>query len=209
LINGSCGIEEIVSYMQEDEFFMKELKYMLQPVVKIPEIKLPSDTITVAVHIRKGGGYDQALSSLQYYKRDMISKRFYADKRWPRKFPPEQYYADQIIKISELLSDQPLFIYIFTDDRNPTGLVNRIKKAVNKSNITYSCRSRGNTYKTHVVEDLYNMARFDCLIRSGSSFAVAAQLLGNHKIVIYPKSLQWEGRKLIANEVTILDNRKY
>lgn len=207
-INGSTFIEEVVASLLEDKPFMKELKYMLQPVVAPPEIKLPSDKITVAVHIRKGGGYDQALSSMQYYKRSIASKRFYADKRWPQKFPPEQYYADQIKNISCLFDDKPLFVFIFTDDRNPAGLVNRIRNEVNKSNITYDCRKRGNFHRAHVVEDFYNIARFDCLIRSSSSFAIAAQLLGNHKLVIYPKYLQWEGSKLLVDEVAIVDNRE-
>ena len=206
-INGSSCIGQIVAYMLQDQHFMTELKHMLHPVVPLPQITLPSDKVTVAVHIRKGGGFDQSLSSIQYFSSNMISRKFYADRRWPQKFPPEQYYVDQVKRISTLFDDAPLFIYIFTDDRNPLGLVDRIKKAVNKSNITFSCRGRGNAHNAHVVEDFYNMARFDCLIRSGSNFPVAAQLLGNHKVVIYPKHLKWVGRKLIIDEVSIIDNR--
>ncbi len=35
----------------------------------------------------------------------------------------------------------------------------------------------------------------------------AAQLLGNHKVIIYPKHWKWVGKKLIIDEVTIIDNR--
>ncbi len=206
-INGSSCIEEIVGHMLQDQHFMTELKHMLQPMVPLSQIKLPQDKVTVAVHIRKGGGFDQSLSSIQYYRNNIINKRFYADQRWPLKFPPEQYYVDQIKKISTLLDDAPLFVYIFTDDRSPSRLVNRIKKAVNKNNIAFGCRKRGNVHNAHVVEDFYNMACFDCLIRSCSNFAVAAQLLGNHKVIIYPQHLKWVGKKLIVDEVTIVDNR--
>ena len=217
-IGGRFEVERIIEYILQDQYFMTELKNMLQPVVPLPTIMLPQNKITVAVHIRKGGGFDQQLGSIQhypinivspshYYPVDIVNDRFYADRRWPRKFPPEQYYVDQIKKISTLLDDVPLFMHIFTDDRNPSRLVNRIKKAVNKTNITFSCRHKGNVHNVHVVEDFYNMACFDCLIRSGSNFGLAAQLLGNHKIIIYPKHWKWEGRKLIIDEISVVDNR--
>ena len=133
--------------------------------------------------------------------------KYYADKKFPLKFPPEQYYVDQIKRISKLFDDVPLFVYIFTDDSSPLGLVEKIKKAVNKNNITFACRNRGNVHYAHVVEDFYNMSRFDCLIRSGSHFAIAAQLLGSHKIIIYPKHWQWVGKKLVIDEVFIVDHR--
>lgn len=202
VINGSASVEKMVEHISQNKKLMKTIKYMLQPVVPLPEIELPEDKITVAVHIRKGGGYDPALHSLQFYSR----RELYADKRWPLKFPPEQYYVDQIKRISSLLNDQPLFLYIFTDDRNPPKLVERIKKAVNKDNITFSCRGKGNAHDAHVIEDFYNISRFDCFIRSGSHFGVASQLLGNHKIVIYPKNFKWEDKKLIIDKVAIIDN---
>ncbi len=204
---GCTGLEQTIEYMLKDQSFADELRNMLQPVVPLPQISLPQDKVTVAVHIRKGGGFDRPLNSIQYYHSNIVSNKFYADQRWPLKFPPEQYHVDQIKRISTLFDDAPLFVYIFTDDRNPSRLVNGIKKAVNKSNITFSCRNRGNTHNTHVIEDFYNMARFDCLIRSGSHFAIAAQLLGNHKVIIYPKHSKWVGRKLIIDEVSVIDNR--
>ncbi len=204
-IDGCSNLIQTIEHMLQDQCFMSELKSMLKPVVPLPKIALPQDKITVAVHIRKGGGFDPPLGSIQYY--NMANKKLYADKRWPSKFPPEQYYVDQIKKMLMLFDDEPLFLYIFTDDRNPSRLVARIKKAVNKNNITFSCRSRGNAHNAHVVEDFYNMSRFDCLIRSNSHFGIAAQLLGNHKIIIYPKHFKWVGRKLIVDEVTIVDNR--
>ena len=203
-ISGYPKFRQTIEYMLQDQYFVVEAKNMLQPVVSLPQITLPQDKVTVAVHIRKGGGFDEPLNSIQYYQ---SGGKFYADERWPSKFPPEQYYVDQIKRISDLFGDALLFVRIFTDDRNPSRLLSRIKKAVNKNNITFSCRSHDNVHNAHVVEDFYNMARFDCLIRSGSHFAVAAQLLGNHQVIIYPKHLKWVGRKLIVDEVTIVDNR--
>ncbi len=202
--HGCAGLEQTIEYMLKDQSFATELRNMLQPVVPLPQITLPEDKVTVAVHIRKGGGFDLPLNSIQYYH-SRLSK--FADERWPLKFPPEQYYVDQIKRISTLLGDAPLFMYIFTDDRSPVELINRIKREVGKDNITFACRSSGNMHNRHVIEDFYNMSRFDCLIRSGSHFAIAAQLLGSHKIIIYPKHWRWMNKKLIIDEVTIIDNR--
>jgi len=207
-IDECSGLEQTIEYMLRDQFFVAELKNMLQPVVPLPRITLPQDKITIAVHIRKGGGFDKPLNSIQYYRKNMINRKYYADEKWPFKFPPEQYYVNQIKRISKLFNDVPLFVYIFTDDRNPLRLVKRIKKAVKKGNITFACRNRGNVHNAHVVEDFYNMARFGCLIRSGSSFALAVQLLGNHEVVIYPKHWQWVGKKLVIDEVSIIDHRR-
>jgi hypothetical protein len=203
IINGVSLVEQVVEYVSKNQDFMKQLKHRLQPVVALPQIELPENIITVAVHIRTGGGFDPALFSDQYYSR----KELYADKKWPLRFPPEQYYVDQIKKISSLLEDQSLYIYIFTDDRSPENLVKRINEKVNKNNITFSYRKSGNAHDAHVIEDFYNMARFDCLIRAGSHFAIASQLLGNHKIIIYPKGFKWEGKKLIIDKVAVVDNR--
>ncbi len=242
-IDGCSGVEEKMEYILQDQYFAAEIKKMLQPIIPLPKITLPKDKITVAVHVRKGGGYDPPLSSIQYYTNNMQDSQldvidsdidmlasccdahnsrldvihyyqnpssYYsdiADKKWPPRFPPEQYYVDQIKRISKLFDNAPLFIHIFTDDQNPSRLVNKIKKEVNKDNITFSCRSHGNMYNLNVIEDFYNMSRFDCLIRPASHFSLAAQLLGDHKIIIYPKHWKWVGKKLIIDEVSIIDNR--
>ncbi|MGB8366888.1 MAG: hypothetical protein WCD44_00865 [Candidatus Babeliales bacterium] len=203
-VNGSHRKEDWLRHIIKDQQFMRKLKYMLYPALSLMQIKLPLNKITVAVHIRKGGGVDKPLYSMQYYANRIEP---YADKQWPRKFPPEQYYVDQIKKISHLFDERPLFVYLFTDDENQRQLVNRMKKAVNKSNITFACREKISFHKTYVVEDFYNMAQFDCLIRPDSCFSMAAQLLGNHKVIILPKHAKWEGEKLIIDEVAVIDNR--
>ncbi len=202
-VNGSNCKEYLLACVSDNQDFKENLQYMLQPIVPLPTIELPENKISIAVHVRKGGGYDAPLASVQYYSRNQ-----YADKRWPLKFPPEQYYVDQIKKISSLLDNQLLFIYIFTDDRNPPELTSRIEKAVNKNNITFSCRNKDNAHNAHVIEDLYNMSRFDCFIRSRSHFGAVAQLLGNHKIIIFPQHFKWLDKKLIIDKATIIDTRK-
>ncbi len=173
----------------DNEEFLKKLRTYVAPSFFIKPIAIPKDHISVAVHVRKGGGIDHPLYS------DKI-RRTFADHLWPVKFPPESYYIKQIQQISVLLQDQPLYVHIFTDDRNPRQIVERFKKAVTKNNITYGCRENANFHDSNVLEDLFNMTRFDCLIRGGSNYGQVVHLLGDYKIAIYAKDARWHGNQM-------------
>lgn len=121
-----------------------------------------------------------------------------------KRFPPNQYYVDQIQKLSTQLHDCPLFVQICTDDKDPESLVERIKTMVNKSNIIfYYDDNRHLPFKDRIHQDLYMLSRTDVLIRSESGFARVAELLGNHRMVIYPLRCYWEDNKLIMNEIVV------
>jgi len=121
------------------------------------------------------------------------------DRYWSDKFPPEQFYIDQIIRLSEKLGDKQLYVHIFTDDKNPNLLLSKMKTAVNKSNVKFNHIDT----KYNLIQDLYFMSKFDVLIRSQSNFSRTAQLMGNHRLVIYPIKWQWVGNKLIVTQVAI------
>lgn len=202
--------ENMVKY----PLFGEEIKNKLQPIEPVPLLTLPSDKITVAVHVRKGGGFDQPLGSLSLYdsseKIDVTGEerklyyRKYADYMEPTKFPPDQYYIDQIKQLSTLLNDTRLFVYIFTDDQMPHEIVNRYKQAVGKDNIEFCCRMDENAHDKNVLEDLFSMAQFDCLIRAESNLSWVAQILGNHKIIIFPVRAQWRRDRVIVDCVNII-----
>ncbi len=205
----------VYEYMIQYPQFGKELRKMLQPAIQVKNLDLPADKITVAIHIRKGSGPDKPLASVQQYvsndysvtyeKQSLGKRYFFIDKVYPTKFPPEQYYIDQIKKLSFLLNDTPLFVYIFTDAKDPINLVKRFEKIINKPNITFACNeSNVFNYQYHFIDDYYNMAQFDCLIRSSSHFGLAAQMLGNHKIIIHPQHAQWINDKIVIDKVGII-----
>lgn len=219
----------IYELMRQNPPFSQELKKMLQPLTPINHMNVPKDRMTIAVHLRKGGGFDPSLASKQYFDKQFqvtqyeqiysspkdnnflpyLSKNipscFYdpkntsqaADKQYLDKFPPEQYYVNQIQNISNLFGDIPLYVYIFTDDQNPIALMKRIEKNVNKPNILFDCRTEKNRHNTNVIYDMHAMADFDCLIRSGSHFAYISQLVGNHKIAVYPLHLTWINSEIL------------
>lgn len=126
---------------------------------------------------------------------------------WTTKFPPEQYYIDQIKKIAAD-KDTPIVVHVFTDDKDPLALLARLKQNVSDEHITfayYDNREKG--YKQMIVEDLYLMSQCDALIRSTSRFSIVAQVIGSFKTVIYPIRGTWlNNKQLIINEIVIRNN---
>lgn len=124
---------------------------------------------------------------------------------WRTKFPPEQYYIDQLKKIiAELPSSTQYYVQIFTDDKDPKALYNRIVHAIAQENIQFYYHDHKNmSFEKRITYDLYTMSQFDILIRSQSYFARAAELIGNHKIVIHPLTGIWIDGVLFMNYVAI------
>ncbi len=185
-----------------NEPFLTKLRSLIAPINEMQKISLPRDKKTVAVHVRKGGGLDHPLFS------EGSHYRTYADRLWPIKFPPDEYYIAQLKRLSELVNDQPLYVYIFTDDKNPRRLVNKYQQALQKSNITFGCRDSGNAHNKNVLEDIFNMTQFDYLIRGGSNYCQVAHLIGLFEIVIYPKQAYWVHNKMHL-DVGIMDRRNH
>jgi hypothetical protein len=187
-----------------------DLKQALGLLITPHSFFLPSNVITIAVHVRKGGGYDAPLGSFQYLdecQNDLLLKNIcpnnkkMADQDFPLKFPPEQYYVDQILKLSTLFKNVPLYVYVFTDDTRPDLVVERFKKRINCSCVEFACKLGKNSYQDCIIEDLYMMSLFDCLIRADSNFAWIAQIMGSHKIIIFPQKAEWENHMLMITDV--------
>ena len=174
----------------DNELFYKEICKMIQPINKeLLNISLPLNKISLAVHIRKGGGYDNPE----------------APKKDPLKFPPESYYIEQIKNISEHLHNADIYAFIFTDDQNPNKIVERFKNELkNYHNITFDYRENGNRHNANVLEDFFAITKFDCLIRSQSNFSIVAAKLGRPKIEIAPIDYYIEEDNILINKVEII-----
>lgn len=190
-----------------DQCFLDQLKKTIAPRNMLIIRKPPSNMISVAVHIRLGGGFDHPLISRQLYgendifRDEVIPEGTFADRFWPLKFPPLQYYVDQIKFVSEYYNDQPIFLSLYTDTQDTCSLVKTIKEVVNKDNIIFDVRETNNSHNQNVLEDMFSMAEYDCLVRSGSNLPQVSQLIGNHQLVVYPKSCKWIGRTMIIDNV--------
>jgi hypothetical protein len=208
------NLDSIALYALQDKKYAHNIKNMLMPHESLHIIDWPKGCITVALHVRKPSGHDTPLTSKQFYDHNeyaltpptRIEKKgtMPSDKRYPHKFPPDQYYIDQIELLATLFPEQKLYVYLFTDYNDPQELVKRYKPHIHNDHVTLVCHTKEQQQYMRFIDDYYNMAQTDCLVRASSNFSRAAQLLGNHKIVIYPKSTHWYADAVIVNEVWIL-----
>ena len=173
----------------DDVAFLNEIRQLIQPVHKLELLRLPKDKICVAVHVRKGGGYDPPLVSEGYYPEEGKTTPF--DIVFPFKFPPDSFFIAQLKKISEAFDHKPIYAYIFTDDQNPKRLADKYAQALNLNNITFDYRKRGNSHKANILEDFFSLAQFNILIRGESSFSIVASLLTKNQLVIYPTGVNY------------------
>lgn len=151
----------------DDPGFRNAIGKWLAPTKPHSLLALPSDRITVCVHVRRGGKVDPP----------SIYKSF------PLKFPPDYYFIEQIRRISELFQGKPLYVFLMTDDLNPKAIAERYKKAVSLSNIEWDYRK---TPPKNILDDFFSIPLFDCLIRGDSNFSVVASKLGEFAIEIAP-----------------------
>lgn len=209
---------EMIYEFKRDKTFISLLRETICLINPVPLIKPPEDQISVAVHIRKGSGGDGSLKSKQIFDKGgsiihKIDKKNdkYSDLSHPLKFPPEQYYIDQIKYLSAYFDNQPIYLYLFTDQKNPQSLLERVQSEVGLENISYHCRKKVFQSREVVLSDFFSMMEFDCIIRSGeSNFSIMSELVSDHKIVIYPKSYHFERDKkrnyyLIMDDIEVVN----
>lgn len=195
-------VPNLYDYGYRNPAFAHYFKTLLTPIAPPPPLAKDPQSVAVALHVRKGGGFDKPLGSEQEVIDPSVA---YADKIWPTKFPADEYYIDQIRAIRGLISqEKSITLYLFTDDRHPELIAQKYADALKDSSITFSYRQAGNSHNAHVVEDFYYMAECDCLIRSSSLLATASQLLGNHSIIIYPIHGTWQETKPVIDPVGII-----
>lgn len=182
----------------EDQQFLTLLRQEICPIAPLPTLKLPKDRITVALHVRKGSGPDR--SFFKPYERGSM----YFVENYPLRFPPDTYYIEQIKKISEMFKKKNLYIHLFTDDKNPSLLVEKYKNKLNLPNIEFGItESTNKDSQSAVLEDFFNMTSFDCIIRPESHFSQMASKISRAKVVIRPVDFVWNNCELSITAVEI------
>ncbi|HLB41196.1 MAG TPA: hypothetical protein VJJ83_05375 [Candidatus Babeliales bacterium] len=186
-----------------DRKFKKLLQKLIAPKQPLNLVPLPKNKLTIALQVRKNsGGFDLPLLS------DTPPAKFnpnqvYVDVVFPLKHPPESYYIEQLQVAIKLFAGQPIYVYMFTDDPAPLPILERIKQAINDPKVEFACRTTENNHYSNVLEDLFSMTKFDCLIRPDSNISIVASKLGDFKLVISPAHHHWEERKLVIDEVNL------
>lgn len=154
--------------------FVDTLRETIASRYPVQTITPPEGYVSIAVHVRNGGTF---LS-------DTDAKR----ELCPLRFAPEEFFIDQIARLADMFENQKLYVYIFTDHKNPAYLQKKFKNALNNPRIKFDCRRQDNSHSSNVLEDFFSMMNFDCLVRPASNFSKFVQYVGYNKIVIFPSS---------------------
>jgi hypothetical protein len=177
----------------------QHLKKMLQPLKPPMKIFRPKTILSVAVHVRTGGGYDTVSE-----KRGGIAWQVL----YPCKFAPTSFYINQMKYLYELLGKKPFYVHIFTDDQQPQRIAQEFKNALKDLPITFATRTEGNAHNANVIDDFIAMTQFDCIIRPQSGLSKMAEFIGNPSIAIIPKKAHWENGTIVVNEVKVIKKIK-
>lgn len=150
-----------------DPTFLAEVRATLQPTTTHTLLSLPSDKITLCVHIRRGGTFDTPSVRLEQ----------------PLKFPPDSFYIEQIARVATIFRGLPLYVFLMTDDLEPTELLTRYQKAIPLANIEWHSRIQP---PENDLDDFFSIPLFDCLIFCDSNFSLVASKLGDYALTIAP-----------------------
>lgn len=156
--------------------------------IKVPVV--PPDHLTVAVHVRKGTGWDipnYGITPLQL------------SASHPLRFAPDSFYIEQLKKIARIFPEDAIYVYLFTDHDNPGELAKKYEQNVQCDRMVFDYRMSDNNEFINVLDDFFALTSFDCLIRPDSNFSFMASRLGNYKVQIAP----WHGVIIDGNRVFI------
>jgi hypothetical protein len=171
-----------------DEEFQQELIKMIAPIDAIHLPDLPKNCVNIAVHVRKGTGYDDTAI---------------LNKTMPMKFPPDSFYISQMNYCIKLFSNKKICFHIFTDHDKPEDLATLYNKAItnkNQENITFCCRQKENSHTKNVLEDFFMLTMFDFIIRPDSNFSIIAARLGNPSLEICPSSFIQKNNEILIDK---------
>lgn len=173
-----------------DAGFKSELQKMICPIKQTKRPELPAHCMTVAVHVRKGTGWDIPVYRITP---DQLTASH------PLRFAPDSFFIDQLKKLPQMFPDTNFYVYLFTDHNNPAELAQKYKHAVGCDQMTIDYRTEENNEFINVLDDFFALTQFDCLIRADSNFSIIASKLGNYKMLISP----WHGT--VTGQETIID----
>ncbi len=189
IFNGSYGTFVPVDW--NDEIFRNMMRALIAPKHPLNLITPPSNVISVALHYRTGGGFVWDTDALK--------------RALPLRFPDTSYYINQLNKLYLLVRRESLYVHIFTDHPKPEEIRALFKHYFPYPNIKFECRVNGNRHDANVLEDLFSMMNFDCLIRPMSHYSITASHLGNFKIEFFPTHGYWNDNKFVIDKVRLIE----
>jgi hypothetical protein len=164
----------------EAKNFRKLIKKLLKPANSIEAVVIPRQRISIAVYMPQYTGKESGSTppALQY--------------------PPDSYYIEQINKLSELFYHRPLFVYLFTENRNSAEMIKKFQNEVTGHNVMFGCNKSTKMTRNSYVENYINMGKFDCLIRPTNNLGFLLEQMNDYLITVKPIH-----HTLIENEMYI------
>lgn len=167
-------IEEHFCEKLDDEDFRNFIQALVKPKNSINLVSMPPNCKTIAIHVRTGVGYDWEVNI----------------QKMPTKFPSDTFYLASLKQASEYYKDYPLYVHIFTDHPQPKILQERFSNQFKQWQIenidAFHCREVGNSHSENILEDMFSMMEFDCLIHPDSSLSRLAAIIVAHELEIKP-----------------------
>lgn len=146
----------------DDIGFISLLRNEIRPKQSLPLVKIPEGYVAVAIHIRRGGGFDGPLwqdSAITHGRSrphtSDVPDNQYQDWKYPTKIPPDQWYIEMIQYLKNLCPSQSFYVYIFTDDSRPDVFAEMYKNALNNPQILFDYRRTENRHNLNVLEDFF------------------------------------------------------
>ena len=174
--------------------FKELLQKMICPINPIKKPIIPEGYMSIALHVRKGTGWDIPCHR-------MTPQQLTA--HMPGRFAPDSFYINALTRLIDLFPDNNLYVYLFTDHDKPAELVQKYQQAVNCERMTFDYRKEENNEYINVLEDFFAMTYFDCLIRAESHFSIIASKLGDYKVVISPYHGVIKGETVFIDKINL------
>ncbi len=177
----------------KDLGFREIAKQMILPKRSYSLTHPPAGRISIALHVREGGGYDTGDFNMGFLT----------------KFPPIEFYVQGLLEVIRQFPGKSFYCFLFTDALDPLSLLEVFKKSVpSDTKIIFDCREQNNAHTQNVLEDFYSLFLFDVLIHPQSNFSIIPALLHDYAITFSPSSATKINRSVTIDEVTFNINKK-
>jgi hypothetical protein len=171
-----------------DPNFRKLAKSLIGPKENLQLITPPKGAISVAMHIRDGGSFDDYEHHFKH----------------PLKTPPVSYYIESILQVLKIVGNHPVYCHIFTDALNPKELVDQIENSVPAGALVeFNYRRQDNHDSTNVLEDFFSFFNFDVLIRAESNYSIIPSLIHDYSILCSPESYHIDGSVVVIENIRV------
>ena len=172
----------------KDPKFRQIALELLAPKQPLNLTRPPPGSISIAVHVREGGGFDTDHT------------RFHD----PIKLPPLPFYKEALLKVLALFPDRPIYCHLFTDAIDVQAVAEKVFSDLPQNGLLqFEYRREGNHHTKHVLEDFFSLFSFDVLIRPRSNFSIIPSFLHDYAILVYPTQSITEGSRITITDFNI------